>query len=233
MEKFLIDNFFDLSQFPHQQVFASCNYAWEALAQLNQYLENQVLGKIECTIPEGVFLVNPEKISIGKGTIIEPGAFIKGPCIIGQDCEIRHGAYIRGGVLTGDRCLIGHSTEIKTSILLGDVCAAHFNYVGDSILGNRVNLGAGVKLANLRLDHQNIQIDDLGQKVSTNLKKMGAILGDGVQFGCNAVTNPGTVFGKGAFCYPCVTVSGYISPQSKVRSTQKTVIQDYVDRSCF
>ena len=197
MEKFLVDKIFNLESFAHRKVFDGCTYPWEALLKLIQYLESQKLGKIECPIPDGVYLVNPEQISIGKGTVVEPGALIKGPCLIGRDCEIRHGAYIRGGVLTGDRCVIGHATEVKGSILLDDVHAAHFNYVGDSILGNRVNLGAGVKLANVRLDER---------EVKTGLKKLGAILGDETQIGCNAVTNPGTVMGKGSLGYPCMVI---------------------------
>lgn len=233
MKKFLIDTIFNLTQYAYTEAFKGCTYAWEALGKLNQFLEDQELGKIECPVPEGVILVNPQLISIGKGTIIEPGAFIRGPCLIGRDCEIRHGAYIRGSVLIGNRCLVGHDTELKSSIFLDDVHAAHFNYVGDSILGNRVNLGAGVKLANLRLDSGIVQVVDNGQKISTHLKKMGAILGDDTQLGCNAVTNPGTVTGKGVFCYPCTVVSGYIPPQAKVKSNQKMVLQDYVDRSNF
>ncbi|NGX36921.1 MAG: Bifunctional protein GlmU [Chlamydiae bacterium] len=233
MEKFLLHNFFDLEQFAHTEAFEGCQYVWEALANLEAFFDRAELGKIECTVPEGVHLIHPELISIGKGTVLEPGAFIQGPCIIGRDCEVRHGAYIRGHVLTGDRCILGHGSEIKSSLLLDDVYAAHFNYVGDSILGNRVNVGAGVKLANLRLDHQNIQISYQGQKIQTNLRKLGAIIGDGAQLGCNAVANPGTLIGKSAICHPCITVGGYIPPQAKVRSTQKMVIQDYVDRSCF
>jgi len=233
MEKFLIDHYFDLQHYPHSQLFADCTYVWEPLAQLEIFFSTVKLGRIECPIPAGVHLIHPEKISIGKGTILEPGAFIQGPCIIGQNCEVRHGAYIRGYVVAGDYCLIGHASELKNSILLNQVCAAHFNYVGDSILGNRVNLGAGVKLANLRLDHQTVQIAVQKQKVPTNLKKMGAILGDGTQLGCNAVTNPGTVMGKEVFCHPCVTVNGYVPEMAQVKSTHKTVIQEYVDRCCF
>ncbi|MBS0628687.1 MAG: UDP-N-acetylglucosamine diphosphorylase [Verrucomicrobia bacterium] len=198
MEKFLVDRLFNLVSFAHKRVFDGCTYPWEALLKLIQYLESQNLGKIECPIPQGVYLINPEQISIGKGTIVEPGTLIKGPCLIGRDCEIRHGAYVRGGVLTGDGCVIGHATEVKGSILLDEAHAAHFNYVGDSILGNRVNLGAGVKLANVRLDGEDVKIGT----VATGLKKLGAILGDETQLGCNAVTNPGTVMGKRSFGYP-------------------------------
>lgn len=225
MEKFLIDEFFDLSKTEHKPLFSQGRYAWDPLGNLVAYLASASLGKISCPIPEGVILVHPELISIGSGTIIEPGAFIKGPCIIGKDCEIRNGAYIRGHVVTGDRCIIGHCTEVKASIFLDEACAAHFNYIGDSILGNRVNVGAGVKLANLRLDRQFVDVTHLGQKISTGLKKLGAILGDGAQMGCNSVANPGTLIGKGAFCHPCITIRGYIPPHAKVKSTGEIICQ--------
>lgn len=210
MKKFLVNELFNLSSFSHKELFEGCTYAWEALIILIQYLEKQKLGKIECPVPEGAYLVNPDQISIGKGTVIEPGAYIQGPCLIGRDCQIRHGAYIRGAVLTGNRCVIGHATEVKKSILLDEVHAAHFNYVGDSILGNRVNLGAGVKLANLRFDSKEIALNEGGEKILTGLKKLGAILGDDAQLGCNAVTNPGTVMGMKSFGTPCDVLSGYV-----------------------
>ena len=214
MQKYCITEFFNLENFSHRELFSSSQYAWEPLKLLDNYLSSQELGKIECPVPNGVHLVNQELISIGKGTILEPGAYIKGPCIIGENCEVRHGAYIRGFVLTGDRCLLGHASELKSSILLDDVCAAHFNYVGDSILGNKVNLGAGVKLANLRLDNEMVLV----QKIPTNLKKLGAIIGDGAQLGCNVVTNPGTMIGRGAFCYPCKTAKCYLPPYSNTKT---------------
>lgn len=233
MEKFFVESLFDLSAFAHPQLFKEGQFAWDALTQIKTFFKNQILGKIECPVPEGVYLIHPEKISIGKGTIIEPGALIRGPCIIGEECEIRQGAYLRGHLIVGNRCILGHVSELKHSILLDDVFAAHFNYVGDSILGNRVNLGAGVKLANLRLDKENIEIMHQGQKISTHLKKFGAIVGDGAQFGCNAVANPGTIVGKNALCHPCTPVKGIIPSSAHVRSTQKMVIENYVDRSDF
>ncbi len=219
MEDFLTEYFFDLEDFAYKDAFQGCSYVWEALGKLTEFLDGQELGKIECPVPEGVHLENPELISIGAGTKIEPGAFIRGPCLIGQACEIRHGAYVRGYVIAGDRCVIGHDTEIKSSILLNDVSAGHFNYVGDSILGNRVNLGAGVKLANLRLDKKSVPILHEDQKIFTQLKKLGALIGDGAQIGCNAVTNPGAVLGKRTLCAPCEVISGYIS--SKLKQRQK------------
>jgi NDP-sugar pyrophosphorylase family protein len=208
-------SFFSLAGYSHVELFERTTHVWEALVRLSAYLGKKQLGNIETDIPAGVHLVCKDKISIGKGTVVEPGAYISGPCLIGKNCIIRQGAYIRGNVVTGDGCVIGHATEIKHSILLDKASAAHFNYVGDSILGNGVNLGAGVKLANYKLDHTEICIFFQGEKISTKLKKFGAVLGDGVQLGCNAVTSPGTLMGPGALCYPCVYVKGIV-PSKKI-----------------
>lgn len=216
-ENFKAKSFFSLENYSHAKLFDETEPVWSALLKLSSYLEKAELGKIEIKIPDGVFLVNKELITIGKGSVVEPGAFISGPCLIGENCVIRHGAYIRGSVVTGDRCVIGHSTEIKHSILLNNVAASHFNYVGDSILGNSVNLGAGAKLANLKLNHDDVFIFFKGDKHSTKLNKMGAILGDHVQLGCNAVTNPGTLMGPGSFCYPCVCVKGFVPSKTIIR----------------
>lgn len=210
MQELSTNQFFSLESYFHRELFEETRFVWDALHRLVSYLEEQELGKIEVKVPSTAHLINPDLISIGEGTVIEPGAYIEGPVIIGPYNQIRHGAYIRGNVITGERCVIGHSTEIKHSILLNGASAAHFNYVGDSILGNNVNLGAGVKLANFRLDHKDVTVLIQGQKILTGLKKMGAIIGDGAQIGCNAVTNPGTLIGPKALCYPCVNIKGII-----------------------
>jgi NDP-sugar pyrophosphorylase family protein len=166
---------------------------------------------------KGATLANKD-IYIGRGTVVEPGAYIKGPTIIGNNCEIRHGAYIRGNVLVGNRCVIGHTTEVKNSCFLDQSKAGHFAYIGDSILGNRVNLGAGTKLANLNIGGIPIQIILNQKKINTGLKKFGAILGDEVEIGCNAVTNPGTMLGKGSIVYPNTMVKkGLYPPKSIIR----------------
>ena len=211
---------FDLSGFAHASLFQEAAPPWEALLHLAEYMKRQPLGRIEVDIPEGVFLVHPELISIGKGTRLEPGAYIAGPCIIGTDCQVRHGAYLRGDVLVGNRCIIGHATEIKHSILLDGAAAPHFNYVGDSILGKGVNLGAGVVCANLRLDHGFVSVQWEGKKITTSLKKLGALIGDGAQVGCHCVLNPGTILGRGSLCFPCLNVAGYIPENGKVTSSQ-------------
>lgn len=210
-------DFFDLSDYQHSSLFESNEFVWIALNRIEAYLKTMSLGKIEIEIPQGAFLIDPHLISIGKDSVVEPGAYIKGPCYIGRGCTVRHGAYIRGNVVTGDRCVIGHDTEVKNSILLNDMHAAHFAYVGDSILGNKVNLGAGTKCANLKLDNQKIAIHYQNKKIETGLRKLGAIIGDNTQIGCNSVTNPGALIGQNVLCYPCLNVFGVIDSQSIVK----------------
>ncbi|MCP5505553.1 MAG: UDP-N-acetylglucosamine diphosphorylase [Chlamydiales bacterium] len=200
------ERFFDLSSFFHRSVFLDQKPIWESLNHLKNYLETLKLGKIDCKIPEGVYLVNPNLISIGPDTVVEPGAYIEGPAVIGNGCQIRHSAYIRGNVIAGDRCIIGHSSEIKHSILLNDAKAPHFNYVGDSILGNFVNLGAGVICANFRLDHREVIVEIGNEQFKTGTNKFGAIIGDGSQIGCNSVTNPGVLLRKKTYSRACTSI---------------------------
>lgn len=222
---FMLNQFFNLDEYSHASLFEDSQYPWQALERLKSYFTSSKLGKIEVAVPSSVHLVHPELISIGKGTVVEPGAYIEGPCIIGKNCSIRHGAYIRGEVITGDHCVIGHDTEVKHSIFLNSASAAHFNYVGDSILGNKVNLGAGVKCANLRLDHQPIHVFFFHEKIETGLRKLGAIIGDGAQVGCNCVINPGTILGRNSFCFPCLNVYGFIPEGGKVKPSMKNIVE--------
>ena len=157
-----------------------------------------------------------DDISIGSGTVIEPCAFIKGPTIIGDSSEVRHGAYIRGEVLVGDDCVVGHTTEIKSSAMLGGSKAGHFAYIGDSILG-RVNMGAGTKLANLKMIDSKVAVTAGGQVFQTGLRKFGAILADGVETGCNSVTTPGALLGKNVLLYPNATARGYYAPGTIIK----------------
>lgn len=216
--------FFDLSKFRHAFIFSECRFVWEALKKIEGYLKSQTLGIIEVGIPHEAHLIRPELISIGKGTVVEPGAYLKGPCMIGENCTVRQGAYIRGQVIVGDHCVIGHDTEMKNSIMLNHVNAAHFAYLGDSILGNRVNLGAGTKCANLRLDHAEIAIYFGEEKIATGLKKFGAILGDGTEIGCNSVTNPGTLTGKSVHCYPCINFGGFIQEKAVIKPSSPPIV---------
>jgi len=219
-----VSYFFDLSTCKHRGLFEHCEDVWTIPSKIPSYFESISLGKIEVDIPDGVHLIDPAFISIGKGTSIEPGAYIKGPCVIGENCTIRNGAYLRGYVLTGDHCVLGHTSEFKNVLLLNHACAAHFSYVGDSILGNRVNLGAGTVCANLRFDKQPIVFDLEGKRIETGLRKLGAIIGDETQTGCNSVTNPGTLLGKRVCCYPCTNFGGFIPSDRVVHHETKILV---------
>jgi UDP-N-acetylglucosamine diphosphorylase / glucose-1-phosphate thymidylyltransferase / UDP-N-acetylgalactosamine diphosphorylase / glucosamine-1-phosphate N-acetyltransferase / galactosamine-1-phosphate N-acetyltransferase len=159
-----------------------------------------------------------DHIDIGRGVLVESGAMIKSPTILGDFCEVRQGAYLRGYCLAAKRCVLGHATEIKHSIFLNDAKAGHFAYLGDSILGGDTNLGAGTKLANLRFLPGTITIFHGGERVDTNLRKFGAILGDTCQTGCNSVTSPGTLMAKGSILMPNATAkSGYHQEKAVLR----------------
>jgi acetyltransferase-like isoleucine patch superfamily enzyme len=172
-----------------------------------------------------------QQILIGAGTLLEPTAIIKGPAVIGNDCEIRQGAYIRGNVIVGKNSIIGHATEVKNSILMNHAEVSHFNYIGDSILGNHVNMGAGSRLANLQFRNADekkqsyiheIQIPIDGKIIHTERSKLGAILGDYVEIGCNAVICPGAFLGHRCWVYPNTTLAkGEYPPQSMLGPDNK------------
>jgi NDP-sugar pyrophosphorylase family protein len=159
-----------------------------------------------------------DDIFVGPGSVVEPGALIKGPTIIGSYCEIRQGAYLRGHCLIGDHCVLGHTTEMKHSVMLDGAKAGHFAYIGDSILGNRTNLGAGTKLANLKITGTPVSIRINNKIHETGLRKFGAIIGDDTETGCNSVTNPGTLLGRRCLVLPALSVkNGYYADGSIIR----------------
>ncbi|ADW17030.1 transferase hexapeptide repeat containing protein [Desulfobulbus propionicus DSM 2032] len=166
-------------------------------------------------IMAGAVLVG-KNIKIGRGVLIESGAMIKSPAIIGDCSEVRQGAYLRGYCLIGKRCVVGHTTEVKHTVFLNDAKAGHFAYLGDSILGNRVNLGAGTKCANLRFVAGTIPIRTASGRLDTGLRKFGAIIGDGAQTGCNAVTSPGTIMGPESLLLPNATAPSGLHPRKSV-----------------
>ena len=203
------DRFFSLERFAHKSLWQENLFPWEVLHHIEKYL-NAFKFQIEIPLPSHVFLIHPEQIAIGEGTTIGPGVCIEVSCILGKNCHIAHGAYIRPGTICGDGCSIGHAAEVKHSVLLDGAKATHFTYVGDSVLGNGVNLGAGVKCANLRLDRCPVAVFEGGVRIETGLKKMGAIVGDFAQVGCNAVLNPGTLVEKGAKLPPLGNYRGLL-----------------------
>jgi NDP-sugar pyrophosphorylase family protein len=193
---------FDLKQTEHAAIFADCKYAWDALKKIESYLKANLKPglKNKC---DGVAFIGDD-VFIGEGTIVEDGVMIKGPAIIGKNCQIRHNAYIRENVIIGDNCVVGNSSEIKNSLFFNNAAAPHFNYVGDSILGYKAHLGAGVKISNFKLFPGNITVEMDGKPFDTGLRKFGALLGDSAEVGCNAVLNPGSIIGRGAVIYPNV-----------------------------
>jgi UDP-N-acetylglucosamine diphosphorylase / glucose-1-phosphate thymidylyltransferase / UDP-N-acetylgalactosamine diphosphorylase / glucosamine-1-phosphate N-acetyltransferase / galactosamine-1-phosphate N-acetyltransferase len=221
MELFSPSEYFDLTSFAHVALFDFDEPVWSSLDKIGDYLLASLLGDIRGEVAQGAYLVKPEEISIGKGTIVEPGAYIQGPCIIGENCQIRHGAYIRGNVITGNQCIIGHATEVKNSIFLEGAQAGHFAYVGDSILGNHVNLGAGTKCANLRFDNHPVHIIWQGVRINSGRRKLGAIFGDLVQTGCNSVTNPGTLMGRESRLAPCAAAHGVVPEKYLVKNSSE------------
>jgi NDP-sugar pyrophosphorylase family protein len=211
-------DFFDLDDYEHRTLFHDdrITYVWDVLKLLGDYLDQIIRPEIEGHVMEGAYLLD-DLIYIGPGSVVEPGVVIKGPTYIGANTQVRQGAYVRGNVLVGNNCVVGHATEIKNSIMLNAVHAAHFAYVGDSILGNHVNLGAGSRLANLKLDRTNVIIKIAERTYDTGLKKLGAIAGDRVETGCNTVSNPGTLLGPGCIAYALTLLRGSYPANSLIK----------------
>lgn len=177
--------------------------------------ENGQLLEGASVIMAGAVLIG-RNINIGKGVLIESGALIKSPALIGDYAEIRQGAYLRGYCVVGSRCVVGHTTEVKHSIFLNDAKAGHFAYLGDSILGADVNLGAGTKCANLRFIPGNVTVRTPDGIIDTGLRKLGAIMGDKTQTGCNSVTSPGTILGPESILMPNTTAPSGVHPRKSV-----------------
>jgi len=213
---------FDLTQTGHAALFDGCQYAWEALARIAPYLaaggRPELLNRCEGTAYIG------ERVSIGAGTVLEDGVMIVGPAIIGRNCQIRHNAYIRQNVIIGDDCVVGNATEVKNSILFNKAQAPHFNYVGDSILGYKAHLGAGVKISNFKVFPGNIMVEIDGEPFDTGLRKFGALLGDHCEVGCNAVLSPGSILGRDSVIYPNVTWRGILPEQMIVKNKAEQAV---------
>jgi len=212
---FKATDLFDLTQTEHAGLFDGGHYAWEALRQMESYL-----AKIPRQNPPRKFpgASLGHQVIVGEGTTVEPGAMIKGPAIIGKNCQIRHNAYIRENVILGDDCVVGNASELKNALLFNGAQVPHYNYVGDSVLGHKAHLGAGVVLSNLKLLPGNVLVDVDGVPTDTGLRKFGALLGDGAEVGCNAVLNPGSILGRGALIYPNVLWRGFLPANSLAKN---------------
>lgn len=198
-------NYFSPTRTAAESYLEKFKNPWEALAGLKNFII-----KLGATLDKKEYDEISEKVWVHKTAKISPSAYLGAPCIIGENTEIRHCAFIRGSALVGRSCVVGNSTEIKNSILSDNVQAPHFNYIGDSILGFGAHLGAGAVISNVKCDKSYVAVNG----IKTKLKKLGAIIGDGAEIGCNAVLNPGTVIGKNAVVYPLSCVRGVIPENS-------------------
>ena len=195
------------------------DYPWLALPRIAGFL-----AALLADPPPGYHLVAPG-ILVGEGCKLSARAELVGPAIIGPGTELRTGAFIRENVIVGARCVVGNSTELKNCILFDEVQAPHFNYVGDSILGRRAHMGAGSTLSNLKSDKSEVavRLPD-GTSVPTGLVKFGAILGDQVELGCNAVCNPGSVAGRASRVYPLAGLRGFLPERTILKAGGQRVV---------
>ncbi|NPV54918.1 MAG: glucose-1-phosphate thymidylyltransferase [Firmicutes bacterium] len=212
------NDFFDLAGFAHTGIFAGVQYVWEAMNRLDKYVCNVVHTSINGKLMPGAIVSG--EVMIGDGTIVEPGAVIIGPTLIGRNCIVRQGAYLRGNIIVGNNCIIGHASEVKSSILFDEVEIPHFAYVGNSLLGKGVLLGAGVRCSNRTLLGGTIKIKVGKSLYDTGLTRFGAVVGDHVAIGSNCVLNPGTLIGKGTLVYPNASLRGYYPENHIVKIIQ-------------
>jgi len=229
-------DFFDISDPFVAELFVGYDYVWQILSDLPSHVARLVGDEraVRGRVMPGAFL-SDRPLYIDEGAVIEPGAYIIGPAYIGRGAIVRHGALIRENVILAADSVLGHASEVKHSLFLPQAHAPHFNYIGDSILGWRTNLGAGTKLSNLTLLSQKdpqtgrrptLELLVSGVKFDTGLAKLGAILGDDTQTGCNVVCNPGCLVGPNTLIYANISLrKGYYPAESivKLRQTVETV----------
>ena len=215
---YTVRELFDLDHTQAGEYLAEFTYPWEALAGLKEYIRR--LGK---SLGKEYREISPE-VWVHKSAKIAPPAYLQPPCIIGAETEVRHCAYIRGSALVGKGCVVGNSVELKNVVLFDSVQTPHYNYVGDSILGYKSHMGAGSITSNVKSDKTLVTVRFGEESVATGMKKVGAMLGDFVEIGCNSVLNPGTVVGRNSQVYPLSCVRGTVAENS-IYKTGGTVIR--------
>ena len=213
-----IVDLFDLSHSVAADYLKGFTYPWEALAGISDLILElgSKLDLSEYDHPE-------EDVWIHKSVTVFPTAYIHGPCIIGAGTEVRQCAFIRGSALVGENCVIGNSTELKNVIIFDNVQVPHYNYVGDSILGFKSHMGAGSVTSNVKSDKLPVVINNEGEKIETGRKKIGAMLGDFVEVGCNSVLNPGTIVGRNSNMYPTSCVRGVV-PEGHIYKDKENIV---------
>jgi len=228
---FTATEFLDLSRTVHGELFRKGEPVWNALSRIAPYLAERL------TDPSTEGAVVSEQASIGpqvhleEGVTVEPFVNIQGPAWIGPGTTIRSGAYLRPNVIAGAGVTLGNSCEFKNCLLFDGVQVPHFNYVGDSLLGHDAHLGAGVILSNVRLDRQDVIVTAAGQRISTGLRKFGAVVGDRTEVGCNAVLSPGSLLGRDCILYPGSQWRGYLPSSHVLKLTQQQTLIEQRKRS--
>ncbi|CAN5534948.1 glucose-1-phosphate thymidylyltransferase [soil metagenome] len=216
------DEFLTLEHTAHPKLFENQKFVWDSLKQISSYLQFRLKPAVLGELVGKPFISN--SVFVGEGTIIEQGAMLKGPAWIGSNCHIRSGCYVRENVIVGDGVVMGNSCEFKNCILFDEAQVPHFNYVGDSVLGHKAHLGAGVILSNVKLDHREIHVAANDGNIATGLTKFGAIVGDRTEVGCNAVINPGSLLGRDSIVYPGTNFRGVLPASSIVKVRQSVQV---------
>lgn len=224
MEKIKIKDLLNLEETITKDFLLKYIYPWEVLSDIKNIVL-EIGDKLSLEDYNKTIDKSNNPIWIHKSVVIENFVTVEGPTIISEGSILRHCAYIRGNVIIGECCNIGNSSEIKNAILFNQSKTPHFNYVGDSILGFKAHIGAGVKLSNFKSDGSFINIKCEKKIINTNLRKFGAILGDNVEIGCNSVTNPGTIIGRNSAIYPCQSLRGIIKENVILKSSNPLVVE--------
>ncbi len=204
-----VSELYDLKETIASELLKEVTYPWEALPKIHDFIIS--LGE---RLPKEIYEERGEHIWVAKSAKVAPTACLNGPLIVDEDAEIRHCAFVRGNAIVGKGAVVGNSTELKNVILFNKVQVPHYNYVGDSILGYKSHMGAGSITSNVKSDRTLVTVKGEGISIETGLKKMGAMLGDNVEVGCNSVLNPGTVIGRNTNIYPASMVRGVIPADS-------------------
>ncbi len=220
MKDIMISELFELEGCIAARIFENITYPFEALPLIGDFIKET--GPL---LDKKVYREISDGIWVAKSAKIADTAFINGPCIIGENSEVRHCAFIRGNAFVGNGCVVGNSTELKNVILVENVQVPHYNYVGDSVLGRNSHMGAGAITSNVKSDKSLVVVKCGEEKLETGLKKFGAVLGDGVEVGCNSVLNPGTIIGKNSNIYPLSSVRGVVPKNSIYKKAGEVVIK--------
>lgn len=218
MKNISTENLLDTDKTIAKRIFDDKEFPWNALPDLKDFILE--LGK---TLPENEYDKKTDDIWISKSAKVFPSAHISGPCIIDHEAEVRHSAFIRGSAIVGKNSVVGNSTELKNVILFDNVQVPHYNYVGDSILGYKAHMGAGAVTSNVKSDKTLVKVKTKDEEIETGMKKLGAILGDNVEIGCNSVLCPGTVVGKGSIVYPLSMVRGVVG-ENKIYKNKDEIV---------